>query len=175
MLIRPETEPDHAAIRGVVVGAFGSDVEGDLVERIRSSPEYIPELSLVAEADDRIVGHVMISGAVVRGRAGDRPIVMLSPLAVAPDHQRRGVGGALVRTVCGLADECGEPLVVLEGSPAFYGRFGFVHSERHGLSIDLPGWAPPEAAQVRVLSSYDPTDTRLRGRVVYPAAFDGLD
>ncbi len=177
--IRLEQISDHQQIRRVVAEAFGSDVEPDLVERIRASPEFVPEMALVAEigdADDRqIVGHVMISAAVIRHAEGARRIVMLSPLAVTSTHQRRGIGGALVRAVTAIADQLGEPLVVLEGSPKYYPRFGFEPADRHGITIHLPDWAPPEAAQVMLLSAYDSPDPTLSGTVVYPPAFDGVE
>lgn len=172
--IRPETHDDVDAIRQVVTAAFGSRVEADLVDRIRTSPGYLPDVALVANVGGEIVGHVMISGAVVRHDDGERPIVMLSPLAVAPDHQRRRIGARLVIDAVDRAERRGEPLVVLEGSPAYYARFGFEHSVAHGLSLPLPGWAPSEAGQVALLAGYDPTDATLRGEVVYQAAFDGL-
>ena len=157
-----------------MAAAFGSQAEADLVDRIRASPEYVPEMALVAESDGEIVGHVMVSGAVVRNEQGSRPISMLSPLAVLPSRQRDGIGSDLVRAVLAIAEERGEPMVVLEGSPAYYRRFGFEPATDHGLVIHLPDWAPPEAAQVKLLGSYDPDDPTLRGEVVYPAAFDGL-
>jgi putative acetyltransferase len=95
-------------------------------------------------------------------------IPSLSPLAVAPEINRRGIGSALVREVTARVDACGEPLVVLEGSPAFYGRLGFGHSVPYGIEMVLPSWAPAEAAQVLRLRAYDPS---IRGRVVYPPAF----
>ena len=103
------------------------------------------------------------------GTTFPRSVASLSPLAVLPDVQRSGIGSALVRDVTARADRRGEPLVVLEGSPDYYGRFGFEHSVRSGIHITLPSWAPPEAAQVLRLSSYDRS---RRGRVVYPPAFD---
>lgn len=174
--IRPESPADHDAIRRVVAAAFGSATEADLVERIRASEQYVPELALVAEAgpDGEIVGHTMISHAVLRHADGNRPIVMLSPLAVAPHHQRCGIGAALVRSAIRGADELGEPLVVLEGSPAYYGRLGFEPALPHGIELPLPDWAPPEAGQLIRLTSDDPADPTLRGAVVYPAAFDDL-
>lgn len=176
--IRPERPGDDDAIRHVVAAAFGSDVEADLVERIRSSPEYEPELALVAvddaETEPTVVGHAMISRAELRRAHGVAPasIVMLSPLAVAPDRQRQGIGDRLVRTAVAAADGRGEPLVVVEGDPSYYGRFGFEPASRHGVVLPLPDWAPDEAGQVLRLARYDPD---LIGSVVYPAAFDGVE
>ena len=175
MIIRPEQPADHPAIRRVVAAAFGSDVEADLVDRIRASPEYVAEMALVAEVDGEVAGHVMISGATLNHSLGPRPIVMLSPLAVEPAAQGRGIGGALVRAALTIADRRGEPIVVLEGSPHYYSRFGFEHSLHHGIELPLPHWAVSEAGQVMRLSSFDPDDATLRGTVVYPAAFDGLE
>lgn len=168
---------DHDAIGRVVAAAFGGDAEAELVERIRASPEYEPSMDLVADDRDLgVVGHVMISRTLLRSHDGsDRSIVMLSPLAVDPAVQSRGVGGALVRAATAVADERGEPLVVLEGSPAYYSRFRFVSAAVHGLTLPLPDWAPPAAAQVLLLTAYDPTDESLRGAVSYPPAFDGLE
>jgi len=175
VVIRPEETADVERIRAVVASAFGSDVEADLVDRIRASPEFVPELSLVAEVDGEVVGHVMISDAVVRHATGEREIVMLSPLSVAPDRQRQGIGAALVTTALDRTERFHEPLVVLEGDPRYYGRFGFEHAAEHGLTIPLPDWAPSEAGQVARLGAYDPNDPSLQGTVVYPPAFDGLE
>jgi putative acetyltransferase len=178
--IRAERVADHAAIREVLASAFGSAAEADLVERLRASPGYIPEMALVALAETprgpTPVGHVMISWAISVGHDGtERPVVMLSPLAVAPSSQRQGIGGALVLAVLRIADERRHPFVVLEGDPSYYGRFGFEPAAQHGLTLPLPDWAPPEAAQLRRLAAFDEGDACLSGRVVYPAAFDVLD
>lgn len=171
LTIRAEQPHDYEAIGSVVAAAFGSPAEARLVESIRASPHYVPELSLVAALDGRIVGHVMISFTALEDGTTERWISQLSPLAVAPDVHGQGIGSALVREVCALADGRGEPVVVLEGSPAYYGRFGFEPSVTHGIELPLPSWAPSEAAQVLRLTSYDPS---IRGRVVYPLAFDGV-
>ncbi len=173
--IRPEQSSDAPAIGAVHLAAFPPD-EGPsvarLVEALRLLPGYDPELSLVAELDGRIVGHVMVGAVTLRddsGDSGDRPIANLSPLGVVPDAQRRGIGSALVEAVVARAAARGEPLVVLEGDPAFYGRLGFVHSVPHGIRITLPSWARPECAQVRLLREVAPP---LRGLVVYPPPFE---
>ncbi len=168
-VIRPERPDDFAAIRALVAAAFESDTEADLVEAIRVSEHYIAEMALVAESDLEVVGHVMISGATLRSVGGDRPIVLLSPIAVTPSRQGAGIGSALVRAVTAIADDRGQPLVVLEGNPAYYRRFGFEPSYEHGIEMPLPDWAPREAGQVLRLRTYD---ISLTGQVVYPAAFD---
>jgi putative acetyltransferase len=169
--IRPERSGDRAAIDAVVAAAFGSSREARLVGAIRASANFVPELSLVGEVQGRIVGYVMVSIVTLRDAAASHRVASLSPLAVAPAFQRRGIGSALVREVTTRADDRGEPLVVLEGSPAFYGRLGFEPSVPHGIEITLPSWAPPGAAQVLRLGKYDAS---IRGRVVYPPAFDAV-
>jgi putative acetyltransferase len=166
--VRPEAVDDHRSIERVVRTAFGSDVEARLVAAIRASENYVAELALVAEIDGEIVGHVMISYVTLDDGTTQRPILSLSPLAVAPAHQKLGIGSALVIESTVRADELGEPFVVLEGSPDYYGRLGFEYSVPLGVEISLPSWAPPEAAQLLRLKNYDPS---IRGRVIYPPAF----
>ena len=170
-VVRPESARDHDEITRVVSAAFGSPAEARLVEAIRASAEYIAELALVATLGDAVVGHVMISRCTLRADDATASIVMLSPLAVDPTYQGKGVGALLVTTVTSLADARGEPLVVLEGSPRYYSRFGFEPASGHGIEMPLPDWAPAEAAQVLRLTADEP---RLRGRVVYPVAFGVL-
>ena len=167
--IRPEAVEDHEAIRRVVASAFGSDLEARLVEAIRTSPEYLPRLALVAEVDGEIVGHVMMSIAAVDDGSIKYPIFQLAPLAVAPTEQRKGIGGALVAAVLERARAEGAEFVVLQGDPRYYGRLGFEPADTYGITMDLPDWAPPEAAQIRVLAEHPP---RVHGHVVLPVAFD---
>jgi putative acetyltransferase len=169
LTIRPERADDEAAIAAVVEAAFGQPSEARLVELLRASPCFIPELSLVAEADGHVVGHVMITTAWLDDDGQRRPVANLAPLAVEPTHQRAGVGSALMRAVIAAAEERGEPLVVLQGHPGYYPRFGFEWSVPLGITLDLPDWAPREAGQVLRLGSYDAS---IRGKVVYPSAFD---
>lgn len=169
--VRPETDVDHGRIAEVVTRAFGSPAEARLVAAIRDSREYIAEMALVATHDNAVVGHVMISRCTLLDDVRERTIVMLSPLAVDPSVQGSGIGGLLIRTVTAIADERGEPLVVLEGNPRYYARFGFEAASGHDIEMPLPDWAPVEAAQVLRLTADDPG---IRGRVVYPASFDVL-
>lgn len=175
MLVRRELAGDAASIRAVTAAAFarpGEDVpvEAPLVDWLRASPAWIPELSLVAvdpdgDDDSRVAGHVLCT----RGTVGTAPVLALGPLSVRPDRQRRGVGTALVHAVLGAADALGEPLVALLGSTAYYPRFGFRLASEFGITPRRPEWAAH--FQVRTLTAYVPA---LRGEFAYPEPFDRM-
>jgi putative acetyltransferase len=166
VIVRPERSADFTAIRALVQAAFDSPVEPKLVDDLRGSPGYLPELALVAE-DEEPVGHVMFT---ITELENGTPILMLSPLAVRPDRQREGIGSALVEEGLRRARERDEPLVIVEGDPRYYSRFGFRRAKELGL--ERPNEGTPEFAfQALPLPAYDAS---LRGRVLYPPAFDGL-
>jgi putative acetyltransferase len=160
---------DHEAVAAVVGAAFGHQPEVRHLPRlIRESPQYVAELELVARVEGAVVGHTMIShAAVVDDQGTRRDVLTLSPLAVLPEHERQGIGGALVREALARAERTAAPLVLLEGSPAYYPRFGFTDARPLGITFDLPDWAPPEAGMVYLLPRYDPA---VRGHVDYPPA-----
>jgi putative acetyltransferase len=165
MNIRPEAKEDYEAVAEVTAAAFGQDDEARLVEAIRASAEYVPELSLVAEDEGRIVGHVMYSYSTLEG--SDARLLQLSPLSVVPDRQGEGIGAALTRESLRLAEERGEPLVLVLGHPTYYPRFGFRRASTLGLEAPNPDW-PDEAFMAAPLGAYDPS---LRGRVTFAPAF----
>jgi len=171
--IRAERPDDSGAIRDVVAAAFAPDeAVAPLVEKIRASSRYVAALSLVAVKDGAVVGHIMLSHADVVDESGAaRQVLTLSPLAVAVSHQRTGIGGRLVAEALASADSMGEPLVVVEGHPDYYPRFGFTRAGDLEIEITLPEWAPPEAAMALGLSGHDPA---IRGQLVYPPAFDDV-
>lgn len=162
--LRAEVDGDRDVIRSVVAAAFRPDAEvAGLVDALRGSPAFIPGLSLVATVDAVVVGHVLLTTAeLVDERADRHRVLVLSPLSVLPQQQRRGIGTALVREALARADSEGEEMVVLQGSPRYYPRFGFRDSRRFGIAMDLPDWAPPEAAMACSLSAYRPS---TRGRL----------
>ena len=137
MIVRAERAEDNDAIAAVVEAAFGSPDEARLVEGFRASGGYLPELALVAEEDGEVVGHVMFTlTELVDGTT----ILMLSPLAVRPDRQRIGIGTALVHEGLRRSSERSEPLVIVEGDPRYYSRFGFVASTSLGVEAPDPAW-----------------------------------
>src|SRR5207244_3752255 len=121
----------HAAIRKVNEEAFRESVEADLVDRIRASARFVPELSLVAEVDEQVIGHVMLSYVDIE--PGGHAVLQVGPLAVIPSYQRRGVGSALMTEAIRIADARDEPLLLLEGDPRYYERFGFARADAWGI------------------------------------------
>lgn len=155
-MIRFARPDEHEAIVALTGVAFGGEEAALRVVR-----ELQPEISLVYEEEGSIVGHVMLSRMEM---AGNRPL-QLSPLSVAPSHQNRGVGSALTREALRLADEAGEPLVLVLGHPTYYPRFGFEPAAGLGLAAPRDFG---EAWMAVKLSAYDPG---IRGQVVFPPAF----
>ena len=164
-MIRRERHDDEAEISRVIDAAFGDRDTSTFAEQIRASPGYVPELAFVTEEEGEIVAHTMLSRVGVEGL--DRGLLILTPMSVRPDRQRQGVGRALVEAALAAADERGEPLVLVEGVPAYYPQFGFRSATELGLERPDPR-IPDAAWMVRPLRAYHPA---LRGRVVYPSFF----
>jgi putative acetyltransferase len=144
--------------------AFGAAAEADLVDALRGSEAWIPELSLVALDGGQVIGHLLFTRAALDNGL---PVLVLGPMAVAPERQRAGVGKALTQDGLRRAAETDFPLVVVVGHPEYYPRFGFEPALGHGLSS--PFDVPAEAWMALLLPAYDP---RARGRVIYPPQFD---
>lgn len=151
MLIRTEEPNDFDQIDEVVAAAFKQRDEAELVRKIRTLDVYIPELSLAAVDGEVIVGHVMHSYADIDGRR----VPQLAPLAVRPDRQRDGIGDALTRKTLELADERGEPLVLVLGHPDYYPRFGFEPARPLGIEPEIDD-LPDDVWMAKKLASYDP-------------------
>ncbi len=168
MIIRPETTADHDAIRRVNDEAFGGLIQAKLVDAIRESDRLLPELSLVAVSEGQTLGHVISSYVDVE--PGARRVLQVGPLAVLPPHQRRGIGSALMEETIRIADACGQPLLLIEGDPKFYERFGFTRADAVGIEPP-PQARGPQYFMIRPLESYD---AAFRGRAIYPPETFGI-
>jgi putative acetyltransferase len=131
--IRPAAPDDSDAIQRVLLAAFPTPQEAKLVARLCDHDH--DELSLVAEIDGNVVGHILFSpvtvereGRVIAGGLG------LAPIAVDPAHQRRGIGSELIRAGLSALQAFACPFVVVLGEPAYYQRFGFAAASRFGLN-----------------------------------------
>ena len=134
-IIRPETPADFAAIRYINQEAFGQAAEADLIERLRVRGQLV--LSLVAEADGQLVGHIAFSPVGVEVNPATVAVAGLAPMAVLPAHQRGGVGSLLVKTALAQCHVLGYDAIVVLGHPDYYPRFGFVPASRFGLRCEF--------------------------------------
>jgi len=162
--IRPERAEDIAAVRRVHVSAFPTAAEADLVERLRAGGKAA--VSLVAEAEGRIIGHIVFS-RVTFVPTLDIIAYGLGPMAVMPGYEKHGIGRRLVQNglgECHAQDAC---MVVVLGDSAYYERFGFERASRHGLRNEFgveesfmafmleAGAHPPPATLVKYADEFD--------------------
>lgn len=167
MKIRAESPEDYDAIAKVIGAAFETEDEVRLVDAVRISDGYLPELALVAEQDSMIVGHIVFSYVGLQGAEAMR-VLALAPMAVAPTQQRTGIGSALVQSGLKEAEAMSEPLVLVLGHAHYYPRFGFEPARSYGIEPPWPD-LPNDVWMVKLLSSYS---QRFQGTVRYPPAFD---
>jgi len=163
VIVRSEAIEARSDVHSVHRAAFGRADEADLVDSLRE--EGVVLVTLVAEVEKQIVGHILFSRMWIETDSGSIPAVALAPLSVLPEYQRQGIGGELIRNGLDLLNERGERIVMVLGHPGYYPRFGF--STRAARSLENP--FPPEAfmALELVVGALD----GIHGKVRYPAAF----
>jgi putative acetyltransferase len=137
MQIRLEQPADIAAVHSINQAAFETSAEADLVDSLRAQTE--PIISLVADDNGTIVGHILFSPVTLTGH-GELRIMGLAPMAVLPAQQRRGIGSALVRDGLDRCRQFGCDAIVVLGHHKYYPRFGFVPASRFGIrsEYDVP-------------------------------------
>lgn len=165
--LRAETDQDYAAITKVNDLAFGQPNEGSIIEKLRTRPEFPKELSIVAELDGLVVGHILFFP--VRIKNGDEYYGSLSlgPMSVLPDFQNQGFGSQLVKKGLRVAREAGFSSVIVLGHQEFYPRFGFRPAS--AWNIRAP-WEVPDD----VFMALELTNGALKsvsGLVEYPPEF----
>ena len=129
--IRSEHSDDVEGIRAVHVAAFPEEDEARLVDALRGAGHAA--ISLVAEIEGRIVGHIVFSPVTIEGSPLSGKGLGLAPVAVLPSQQRLGIGSALIREGLAISRRQGFGFVVLVGHPEYYPRFGFRRGSDFGL------------------------------------------
>jgi putative acetyltransferase len=164
LTVRTENgELEQRAVHSINEAAFGRPAEADLVDCLRN--EGVVLASLVAELENRIVGHILFSRMYIEAGGKSVPAVALAPVAVLPENQRRGIGEQLIRHGLDLLRRQEERIVIVVGHRDYYPRFGF-SSEKAAC---LESAFPTEAFMAMELSpgALD----GIHGKVKYPAAF----
>lgn len=171
--IRKEIPKDHNWVIELTAKAFETMPfsEGDedkLVARLRNAPGFIPELSLVAELDGLIVGHILFTPLVIDNGQQQFESLVLGPVSVLPEFQKQGIGGKLIRAGHQKAVELGFQSVILIGHPEYYPRFGYKPASTWGIKTHY------ELPSDDVFMAVELTETALKnvsGMVIFPPEF----
>jgi len=168
--IRPEQPIDLDQIHDLYRATFAGPSTAELVDAVRSGADFLADLTLVGVTDDgSVLGHVLVSRVALQPDEDGAPnvdVLSLGPVAVLPPHQGRGIGTALIREALAVADTTrDEPLTVVIGSQALFGRFGFVPAADLGVSGPYESAGDAFAVRPRPGAPAIPG-----GTVIYPPA-----
>lgn len=165
MLVREELPADREVIREINRQAFGGNAESRLVDQLRADGDIV--LSLVAEIDGEVVGHILFSTLKAETEGGSIKAVALAPMAVMPEFQERGIGSAMIERGLALCRERGYTVVVVLGHPDYYPRFGFSQAKAAVLKSPYSELGAPYMALELVPGALE----GVKGTLEYPAAF----
>ena len=183
--IRPEEHKDYKQIIALILRSFqegtdysdGTDIIA-LVEEIRDSKYYIPELSFVAELDNKVVGHFLFSKFPLsptkeggHGDGTDSEIVMLAPVSVHADYFRQGIGSAMLEMGIEEVKKKGYKGITVEGNYNFYNRVGFRTSSEYGI-FPTSGWPMQEPRCMMCQQTYEGSLEGIHGYIVYDMYFN---
>ena len=141
--IRQETPKDYAWVIELTEKAFetmefSDHNEGKLVENLRKSEKFISDLSLVAEINGKVVGHILFTPLVIDKCQQQFQSLVLGPVSVLPEFQKQGIGGQLIRAGHQKAKELGFQSVILIGHPEYYPRFGYKPASTWEIKTQIP-------------------------------------
>lgn len=167
LIIRQENKNDYEEVYNVIKTAFetaehSDGNEQDLVVALRKSDNFIPELSLVAVIDNKIVGYILFT----KIKIGKQEELALAPLGVLPEYQKQGIGRTLIQEGNKKAKELGYHYSVVLGSDKYYPKFGYVFAKEYG--IVAPFDVPDENFMAIKLND---TDIEIKGIVQYAKEF----
>jgi putative acetyltransferase len=145
MIIRAEENTEIETIYNLNVLAFGQSAEASIIDRLRQSGCNL--LSLVAIENEKIIGHILFSPAMIKGPNGTMTGMGLAPLAVSPESQRQGVGTQLVKKGIEELKYAHCPFILVLGHSEYYTRFGFEKASAYGIECQWAG-VPDEAFMI---------------------------
>lgn len=170
IILRQETKDDLKEVFELNHIAFGQENEAKLVEALRKSQTaFIPELSIVATDNNKIVGHILFTKIGIKDEEGKlNESLGLAPMAVRPEFQKSGIGGQLIRKGFEVAKELGFKSVIVLGHEHYYPKFGFQPADK--WKIKAPFEVPANVFMAIELTPDGLKD--VSGTVVYPKEFE---
>ncbi len=170
VVIREAAEGELETVLAVERAAFGAEDVAGLVRDLAGDPTARPVLSLLAFANGMATGHIMFTKAGIEPESG-LSLAILAPLAVVPEHQRRGIGGKLIEAGLKILADGGVDLVFVLGYPEYYQRHGFRPARHFGLHAPYP--IPEEVADAWMVRELRPGRLgNCSGTVICAAAMD---
>lgn len=166
VIVRAEVAEDVRAIDVVNLSAFQGEAEVQLVSAVRGSADFIRELSLVAELNGRIVGHLLLSKVALQRGGESKSVLALGPMSVVPSQSHRGIGSALIDAAISRAKAMHFAAIIVAGQPDYYERLAFQPAATWGLQSNLR--IPADALTAMELV---PGALSGGGQVIYPTAF----
>ncbi len=168
--LRQETKDDFKAVFQVNQIAFGQDDEAKLVDALRNNPTvFVPDLSIVATNNNKIVGHILFTKINIKDDNGNlHESLGLAPMAVSPELQKSGIGGQLIRKGFEVAKELGFKSVIVLGHEHYYPKFGFAPADK--WNIKAPFDVPSNVFMAMELVKDGLKN--ISGTVVYPKEFE---
>lgn len=168
ILIRSENQKDYKSVFSIHQEAFKQNNESKLIEALRKTPQFIPQLSLIASVNSQIVGHILFYPLEIKTERGSLPTLGLVPLAVKPTFQQQGIGTQLVNEGLKQARLLGYTSIIVAGNPNYYKKFGF--QIVNGLTNNIG--EPVDHFMYLELKS--DALKEIRGIVEYPSVFKEL-
>lgn len=171
--LRQEGLEDYLQVFNLIEEAFKTEPFSDfteqyLVERLRQSKAFIPELSIIAEMGNEIVGHILLTKININGDLQSFNSLALAPVSVKRSYQNKGIGGQLILVAHAKAIELGHKSIILLGHDKYYPRFGYERASKFGIT--LPFDAPDENCMAIELVKDGLKG--IKGMVEYPKEFD---
>ena len=170
VIIRPETPKDYSQIARVNDLAFNQPNEGKMIKVLRKNKKFIPQLSLVAEIDSKVVGHILFFPLNIISGENSYEVLSLAPMAVLPEHQQKGIGKKLVIEGLKKSKEMGYKAVIVLGHPTYYPKFGFERASKWNIKPPIDD-VPDEASMAIELEEGFLKDKA--GIIEYPEEYYG--